>query len=403
MSNEIMLNKMFVGDYLNDNLGHEVINLYQCDNEKFYIYTLAYGIPPKRADPEVIVFMKKTNGGKYEIVAKATGLTPLFPDGLKRPRDFNGKNGEKKREEFQDINKKQREKIQKDNIKYGGVELDKIFDGNSYIKNKYAGYNDIDLYLTFEVKEIVKPTRKIEIELPNWKSSMTMYLSPERYKDKYNEIKKYIKKTANWGKPVEKVNIDDDNDDIDEKNTNFLKIIRREDDELIFSNLLKYLLNAIPEKMPEFAKDIFGIENFQDKYIIKREYKNIDIVIEDENNIIVIENKIKSDINGKNKNNQESQLNKYEDIISREKGSKSVEYFILAPNYKNFKDEKIWEIIKYNQIYEFFEKHKDSYKETKYFDDILSAMKKHTKDTDNIHEDEMFRRFKTAIKKASGK
>lgn len=390
-----MLNKMFVGDYLNDNLGHEVINLYQCDNGKFYIYTLAYGIPPKKANPGVIVFMKKTNGGKYEIVAKATGLTPLFPDGLKRPRDFNGKNGEKEREKFQDINKKQREKIQEDDIKYGGVELDKIFDGNSYIKNKYAGYNDIDLYLTFEVKEIVKPTKKIEIELPNWKSSMTMYLSPENYKDKYDEMKEYIEDTANWGKPVEKVNIKN----IAEKNTNFLEIIRREDDELIFSNLLKYLLNAIPEKMPEFAKEIFEVENFEEKYFIKREYKNIDIVIEDENNIIVIENKIKSDINGKNKNNQESQLDKYEDIISREKGSKSVKYFILAPNYKNFKDEKIWEIIKYDKIYKFFEKHKNSYSKVKYFDDILSAIKKHTKDTDNIHEDEMFRRLKAVIKK----
>lgn len=395
MNNEIMLNKMFVGDYLNDNLGHEVINLYQCDNGKFYIYTLAYGIPPKKANPGVIVFMKKTNGGKYEIVAKATGLTPLFPDGLKRPRDFNGKNGEKEREKFQDINKKQREKIQEDDIKYGGVELDKIFDGNSYIKNKYAGYNDIDLYLTFEVKEIVKPTKKIEIELPNWKSSMTMYLSPENYKDKYDEMKEYIEDTANWGKPVEKVNIKN----IAEKNTNFLEIIRREDDELIFSNLLKYLLNAIPEKMPEFAKEIFEVENFEEKYFIKREYKNIDIVIEDENNIIVIENKIKSDINGKNKNNQESQLDKYEDIISREKGSKSVKYFILAPNYKNFKDEKIWEIIKYDKIYKFFEKHKNSYSKVKYFDDILSAIKKHTKDTDNIHEDEMFRRLKAVIKK----
>ena len=28
----IVLNRMFVGDYLSSNLGHEVINLYQADN-----------------------------------------------------------------------------------------------------------------------------------------------------------------------------------------------------------------------------------------------------------------------------------------------------------------------------------------------------------------------------------
>ncbi len=30
----IVLNRMYVGDYLSSNLGHEVINLYQADNER---------------------------------------------------------------------------------------------------------------------------------------------------------------------------------------------------------------------------------------------------------------------------------------------------------------------------------------------------------------------------------
>ena len=30
----IVLNRMYVGDYLSSNLGHEVINLYRVDNER---------------------------------------------------------------------------------------------------------------------------------------------------------------------------------------------------------------------------------------------------------------------------------------------------------------------------------------------------------------------------------
>ena len=39
----IVLNRMYVGDYLSANLGHEVINMYTADNGGHYIYLNAYG------------------------------------------------------------------------------------------------------------------------------------------------------------------------------------------------------------------------------------------------------------------------------------------------------------------------------------------------------------------------
>ena len=33
----IVLNRMYVGNYLNNNLGHEVINLFKADNGNYYI------------------------------------------------------------------------------------------------------------------------------------------------------------------------------------------------------------------------------------------------------------------------------------------------------------------------------------------------------------------------------
>lgn len=42
-SEAIVLNRMFTGDYLEDNIGHEVINLFKSDNGKFYLYLNALG------------------------------------------------------------------------------------------------------------------------------------------------------------------------------------------------------------------------------------------------------------------------------------------------------------------------------------------------------------------------
>jgi hypothetical protein len=54
--NFIVLNRMYVGDYLSANLGHEVINMYTADNGRHYIYLNAYGsFAAKWADE--IIFM----------------------------------------------------------------------------------------------------------------------------------------------------------------------------------------------------------------------------------------------------------------------------------------------------------------------------------------------------------
>ena len=43
MKAAIVLNRMYVGDYLASNLGHEIINLYQADNGGNYIYLNSTG------------------------------------------------------------------------------------------------------------------------------------------------------------------------------------------------------------------------------------------------------------------------------------------------------------------------------------------------------------------------
>lgn len=39
MKNDVQINRLFTGDYLkDDNLGHEVINIFKCDNGNIHIY-----------------------------------------------------------------------------------------------------------------------------------------------------------------------------------------------------------------------------------------------------------------------------------------------------------------------------------------------------------------------------
>ena len=39
----IIINRMFSGGYLNESLGHEIINLFKADNGRHYIYVNPYG------------------------------------------------------------------------------------------------------------------------------------------------------------------------------------------------------------------------------------------------------------------------------------------------------------------------------------------------------------------------
>ncbi len=40
---EILIVKMYVGDFNNENIGHEIINFFKTDDNEEYIYVPAYG------------------------------------------------------------------------------------------------------------------------------------------------------------------------------------------------------------------------------------------------------------------------------------------------------------------------------------------------------------------------
>ena len=80
---EILLNIMYNGGYLqseNQNIGHEVINLFQSDNGNNYIYVLPYGNMAAKHNGkiETILLVKRHNASILEILAKAEELEQII-------------------------------------------------------------------------------------------------------------------------------------------------------------------------------------------------------------------------------------------------------------------------------------------------------------------------------------
>ena len=97
---------MYVGRFLENNIGHEVINLFKDDNSSNYIYINPYGqLDKKHNEIESILLVRGINATTVEIIAKAVGLIPILNNAL--PRDT--------------ANKIQKDYIRENKVTYDGV------------------------------------------------------------------------------------------------------------------------------------------------------------------------------------------------------------------------------------------------------------------------------------------
>lgn len=502
----IILNRMYVGDYLGENLGHEVINLIKSDNGNHYIYVNAHGTVNEefyRRDDEivkndVILLTRLVNisgiNDTVEVLAKATGCELCAKKEMEELFANKGKyQKQKKLDKAKERHKINEQYINDNKIKYGGVFLNEIFNNNDYDGRT----NDSAMFVTYKVDKIVKPKKRIYISRDELSDATKKFLKSdekevevfwlnqnsngERYKPKGTDLKTYFKKGSKKEQAFENLKgiIDDEdnweNNTIEEKTEdilenykprkhNLIDIIHKTRDELTYSNLLAYML--MQEPLKESFCNFFsakGVKKLSKDYVVTREEGNIDILIQDDNNIIVIENKIKSDINGwktENKNSESvtNQLHKYmhyvygdiwdktcykkvedkdnrylsikkfQDELKSQEESKSQEepqkrnrhFFVLKPKYNNLSETSI------NEEIEDFEKknvknsgierkgeykiisYADLYNHFKdiecnamYFKEFKSAIERHSYDVDNIQEHQMFERFVEIIKKSS--
>lgn len=77
----IVLNRMFTGDYLEENIGHEVINLFKSDNGKYYLYLNALGSFHSiwKSRIKSMLMVRTIQGAKMlEVIGLATGLKDVY-------------------------------------------------------------------------------------------------------------------------------------------------------------------------------------------------------------------------------------------------------------------------------------------------------------------------------------
>ncbi|WP_033379045.1 PD-(D/E)XK nuclease family protein [Mesomycoplasma moatsii] len=351
-NNKYLFNKIFAGKYINFNLGHELKNFIVSDEGIRYVYVNPWGRINKEKSKNIeyiihIIENSNIRQNMFEIVA------------------------------ISEIDKNSNHIIKKD-PQFQKIDFHKIFDVLFYENSKTKNEN-FNISFIANNFYIPKKDKRIYIEIKKEKSNIELI----------NKNEVVLSMNFNFGRSL--FSYPKNNDEIilenffkqldiwfDLSKTNnsyktipkelpFCVISGRVSLELSVSNLLAYFLERDQNLLNKFLKDFLNINiDEEEKFEIKREEKNIDILIISQRRIIVIENKIYSHINGiKNKN--ESQLNRYFEYVNSDKKYKDLEkhFYLLIPEYSSIEKEfitnlkygKEYMIVYYKNFYEILKSH----------------------------------------------
>jgi hypothetical protein len=388
----ILLNNLFNGEYIKEKVGGEIINLFQSDNGGFYVYANPYGNIEKKWDNRIkhVIFIRTVRNGFVKVIGKAQIKRQICLDGK-----FSKNNNK--------IDLVQKQFIEEQKVIYGGALISSLGSWSKYFitfEAKAIYKPKADIYLTTASNELnaYKNTYKLQNVKKIANQSQKLYIENDQNNENYITLETMINQTELWEEhPVGKVIIEDSVD----VNPSFLSIIRKENDELVNSNLLSYFLQNNTRFWTDFSKYVLKLTD--DKVIngkpkITREsIGNIDLFIEVEDLIIVIENKIKSGVSGHRENGY-SQLEKYvrkaEEYVNKYGLKSQIKYFLLRPNYNNenyriYNEGERYLEIKYSEIYHVIK----DLKSDLYFEELKKVVKKHSAEYDNELYETMNERF----------
>ena len=396
---EIVLNRMFAGNFLNNHIGHEIVNMYKDDHGRNYIYIQPYGTYERSHHGRIdSVLMVRSIPGKraLEVLGLATELSDIYDPSL----------SENKQWEIHECF------LREEQVAYGGVSLLDIFDRRKEMPEKQPVYVSMQagkvmrpnkpVYIIYGKGKTIADSNAVVVNLPNTnqaKCSLKQYFTPNNAD--YAVLEQLIRQPNLWTidiEPIQSLQQQEVHED------NFFDICGVADYELAFSNALAFYIEKYPELIIEFLNSCLGIK-LSEPLTCLREWNNIDILIEDDDEIVVVENKITSKINGVQVTDGEqfgNQLKKYLDIAEKKaKGEyldsdnpqkkvlstypKKVTCFILTPDYNpinmenynigDFVCEKHYHQLFYSKVYDFLKEH---HPEDVYFQEFLKGMRRHT-------------------------
>lgn len=403
MKNIILLNKQFIGEWLNneENIAHEIIDFFLDDNNNYYVYNVPHG--ECREDIWINGTNEELRTGKEKYVAKYLILSNKFSNNIlniKYVIELKEKlhNWKIKENEIEKENNwiKNRKLIEKLNIKYGNKFLYQVFNEKT---------DGTQFHVTFRAKCIYKANQplKIKLEQQNFQRNRG-YIQEDIHSQDYNNILNLITVALKDNRleifnldKVPKTNINYNN------NKTFLDFTMINDNEQIFTNMIWSIFNY-KDIFNHFCNDFIfkkninkqNTQNIKFNVVKEKKVKNGRIDIFASSNIydVIIENKIHSGLNGIKKEDSCTQLKIYYDYISKQRQKKPI-CFILIPNYKkedileeiNKSDKKmknIFRVITYKEIYIFLEKCikqqilDSQYIYFRYLNDLLLGIKKHS-------------------------
>ena len=198
-THRILFTRMYGGEYLDVNIGHEAINLLKDDNDKNYIYITKTARMSKKYEHSKIVhifLMAWEEIGVMRVVARADGVQ--F-EGLEKLVDFTKRDTEN--------HLKNLEYIKDNQITYGGVSLDKIYPANPINMQTSS-------FLTYKAENVIFPKNDLFIctkksnELKNSifigskinfpTQSMHWDYDEYDYSEQFKILKNAIKNDAYW-------------------------------------------------------------------------------------------------------------------------------------------------------------------------------------------------------------
>lgn len=413
MKTGIVLNRMYVGDYIVSNLGHEVINLYQADNGEHYIYLNSTGDFVKTHQGRIgyMLFVKYYGKGEVEVIGKAEGLEDVYasnPEIKQKQIDFIRSEG---------------------GITYGGASILDIFKGSE----------QQNVFITYKAQKVYesRSDRRIFIRFYNENSESCtcrhepgdVVISLEGYRQAKASLKQYIYQDGTYKGDLSRSNVEEKKRDYrkifdtlicdsalwveshnrfdyeelnisSQRRVSLFDICQIQNDENKFSNALAYFMERT-EYFPlwrDFFRR-FGIE-LTEGFTVSREESctnggRIDLLVRAQDDLVVIENKIKSDINSIEEDGEGKQLRRYFDYANCRVSQsdcpyfgKTIHYVILTPKYNIpvIEDEQmrdVYKVVTYADLYDYLKENFSVFKHDINFVSFYDAMHRHTHDNVN--------------------
>lgn len=292
----IVLNRMYTGSYLSSNLGHEVINMFQADDGKHYLYLNSKGNFTSRGKNMGTMLLVRGKGDQQvEVVGMAKYLTPVDSACCQLPRDLGRINKPVHDAQMDFIN----------DITYGTIPIKEIF-GDEGQQSVFVSYVTESFYRP--VKRIIinfgPKDEKADINLSVNFASTSLHQFIDYNSQDWQLLENLCDDRELWKLDNTKVSVPDG---FAERKDSLFDICRIQDDENRFSNALSYFIDKYPNLWIGFLETKLGGIKLSRIDSVAREEDakvksdkptggRIDLLIRTPECYIVIENKIDSGI-----------------------------------------------------------------------------------------------------------